>query len=139
MPAVFSLVFICAAAALIWQLARRQERRRAAAPGPAGALEYRTDLPFDACLDALAESRPEDVFTYACPRQPDGTFLLHLTLHNPTNQPVDTVFTLRMDAGRQTVLALHFVREAFGYREPVFPQQLLDDFLAQKLQARRTR
>lgn len=139
MPAVFSLALILAAAALIWQIARRQQRRRQAGPGGAGYLEYRTDLPFDACLDALAENRPEDVFAYTCPRQPDGTFLLHLTLHNPTNQPIDTVFTLRMDAGRQTVVTLHFLREAFGYREPVFPQQLMDEFMAAKLAAHRTR
>lgn len=50
MPAVFSLVVILAAAALIWQLARRGERRRKHLPGPAGYLEYRTDLPFDLSL-----------------------------------------------------------------------------------------
>ena len=39
MPAVFSLVVILAAAALIWQLARRGERRRKHLPGPA-AVSY---------------------------------------------------------------------------------------------------
>ena len=139
MPAVFALGGILAAAALIWQLARRGERRRKHLPGPAGYLEYRTDLPFDGCLDALAQASPQDVFAYTCPRQADGTFLLHQTLHNPSNQSIDSVFTLRMDSGRQTVITLHFLREAFGYREPVFPQELMDEFMAKQLGARRVR
>lgn len=139
MPALFSLVLIAALAALAWQLARRQDARRKAAPGKAGYLEYRTDLAFDECLDRLETAAPEDLFAYECPRQPDGSFVLHFTLHNPTNQPLDTLFTLRMDTGRQTILTLHFVREAFGYREPVFPEALLDEFMNQKFTARRTK
>ena len=29
----------------------------------------------------------------------DGGFLLHLTLHQPTQQPLDTLYTLRLDPG----------------------------------------
>ena len=46
-----------------------------------------------------------------------------------------TLYALRLDAGRQTVVTLHFLREAFGYRQPVFPKELLDAFLAKKLAA----
>ena len=60
---------------------------------------------------------------------------MHFTLHKPTGQPVDTLFALRLDAGRQTVVTLHFLREAFGYRQPVFPKELLDAFLFKKLAA----
>lgn len=135
MPPLLSLALVLAAAVLAWQLARRKDLRRKTAPGPAGCLEYRTPLAFDECLDALAAPGDGDEFEYTCPRQPDGSFLLHFTLHRPSGQPVDTLYSLRLDSGRQTVVTLHFLREAFGYKEPVFPQALLDAFLAQKLRA----
>ena len=37
------------------------------------------------------------------------------------------------------VVTLIFIREAFGYKEPLFPQEMLDEFMAQKLDAHRTR
>lgn len=136
MPAILSLVLIAAAAVLCWRMARQLEaKRRKKAAGGKECLEYRTPLAFDECLDALAARAPEDEFEYECTRQPDGSFLLHFTLHKPTGQPVDTLFALRLDAGRQTVVTLHFLREAFGYRQPVFPKELLDAFLAKKLAA----
>lgn len=136
MPAILSLVLIAAAAVLCWKLAKQLEsKRQKKAAGGEECLEYRTDLAFDECLDALAAHTPEDEFEYDCARQPDGSFLLHFTLHKPTGQPVDTLYALRLDAGRQTVVTLHFLREAFGYRQPVFPKELLDAFLAKKLAA----
>ena len=68
-----------------------------------------------------------------------GPFTLHLTLHQPTQQPLDTLYTLRLDPGRQTVVTLIFIREAFGYKEPLFPQEMLDRFMQQKLDAHRTK
>ena len=136
MPAILSLVLIAAAAVLCWQMAKRLEaKRQKKAAGGEGCLEYRTALAFDQCLDALAAPADQDEFEYDCARQPDGSFLLHFTLHKPTGQPVDTLFALRLDAGRQTVVTLHFLREAFGYRQPVFPKELLDAFLLKKLGA----
>ena len=136
MPAILSLVLIAAAAVLCWQMAKRLEaKRQKKAAGGEGCLEYRTALAFDQCLDALAAHTDQDEFEYHCARQPDGSFLLHFTLHKPTGQPVDTLFALRLDAGRQTVVTLHFLREAFGYRQPVFPKELLDAFLLKKLGA----
>lgn len=135
MPAIFSVVAIVAAAALCWRLARHLETKRAKKAPGADCLEYRTALAFDECLDALAARADDDEFAYTCTRQPDGSFLLHFTLHKPTGQPVDTLYSLRLDAGRQTVVTLCFLREAFGYREPVFPRALLDSFLAKKLAA----
>ena len=136
MPAILSLVLIAAAAVLCWKLAKQLEaKRRKKGPGGEGCLEYRTSLAFDECLDALAARTAQDEFEYECARQPDGSFLLHFTLHKPTGQPVDTLYSLRLDAGRQTVVTLCFLREAFGYREPVFPRALLDSFLAKKLAA----
>lgn len=131
-----SALLLAAALGLIWAALRRQEQRRKDAPGPAGTLEYRTGLPLDECFDRLRARREEDLFDYTCERQPDGAFVLHFTLHRPTSQPLDTVFLLRLDPGRKTVVTLSFVREAFGYREPVFPQEMLDEFLLAKLDAR---
>ena len=54
-------------------------------------------------------------------------------------QPLDTLYTLRLDPGRQTVVTLIFIREAFGYQEPLFPPAMLDEFLLQKLEAHRTK
>ena len=53
-----------------------------------------------------------------------------------TNQPLDTLYSLRLDSGKQTIVTLIFLREAFGYGEPVFPRELLDQFLLEKLEAR---
>ena len=130
-----SVLLLAAALGLIWTALRRQEQKRRTAPGPAGVLEYRTALPLDECFDRLRAQTEADLFAYTCERQPDGAFLLHFTLHRPTSQPLDTVFLLRLDPGRKTVVTLSFVREAFGYREPVFPQEMLDAFLAAKLDA----
>lgn len=136
MPAILSALLIAAAAVLCWRMAKQLEaKRRKKEAGGGECLEYRTSLAFDECLDALAERNGQDEFEYDCARQPDGSFLLHFTLHKPTGQPVDTLFALRLDAGRQTVVTLHFLREAFGYRQPVFPKELLDAFLLKKLAA----
>ena len=109
--ALNSLIYgavIVVLAAMMVYALRRQERRRREAPGPAGMSEYRTDLPIDECMD------------------------------RPTRQPLDTLYNLRMEQGRQTVVTLMFVREAFGYGEPVFRQDVMDGFMADKLEARRT-
>ena len=96
-------------------------------------------LQLDECFDRLDEHRDTDEFVYECRREKDGGFLLHLTLHQPTQQPLDTLYTLRLDPGRQTVVTLIFIREAFGYKEPLFPQEMLDRFMQQKLDAHRTK
>ena len=36
-------------------------------------------------------------------------------------------------------MTLIFIREAFGYKEPLFPQEMLDKFMQQKLAAHRTK
>ena len=61
------------------------------------------------------------------------------TTRQPSQQPLDTLYTLRLDPGRQTVVTLIFIREAFGYKEPLFPPAMLDEFMLQKLDAHRTK
>lgn len=139
MNAVFSILLLACTAGLLVVLLSRREKTRRSQYGPSGLSEFRTDLPLDECFDRLDEHRPEDVFAYECRRENDGGFLLHLTLHQPSRQPLDTLYTLRLDPGRQTVVTLIFIRESFGYGEPLFQPALLDAFLLQKLDARRTK
>ena len=139
MNSVISIVLLAAVLGVIVFLLSRRENSRRSQYGPAGLSEFRTDLPLVDCFDRLDQHSPEDVFAYECRREKDGGFLLHLTLHQPTQQPLDTLYTLRLDPGRQTVATLIFIREAFGYKEPLFPQEMLDTFMAQKLDARRTK
>ena len=139
MNAVISIILLAVALGVIVVLLTRRENTRRSQYGPAGLSEFRTDLPLDECFDRLDEHNDSDVFVYDCRRERDGGFLLHLPLHQPTQQPLGPLYTLRLDPGRQTVVTLIFIREAFGYKEPLFPQEMLDEFMAQKLDAHRTR
>lgn len=134
MSALFLLlILLCGVFALL----RAQKASRRAVPGNNLLLEYRTDAPLDECIDRLRSTAADDIFAYTCEREPDGGFALHFTQHRATQQPIDTLYTLRLEGGRQTVISLVFVREAFGYQEPVFPLSLLDEFFAAKLGASR--
>ena len=139
MNALFSIALLAVViGSIVFMLSRRQNQRRSQY-GPSGLSEFRTDLPLDECFDRLDQHSEDDVFAYECRRENDGGFTLHLTLHQPTQQPLDTLYTLRLDPGRQTVVTLIFLREAFGYQEPLFQPALLDEFLLQKLDAHRTK
>ena len=139
MNALFSIALLAVViGSIVFLLSRRQNQRRSQY-GPSGLSEFRTDLPLDECFDRLDRHSEGDVFAYECRRENDGGFTLHLTLHQPTQQPLDTLYTLRLDPGRQTVVTLIFLREAFGYQEPLFQPALLDEFLLQKLDAHRTK
>ena len=139
MNALFSIALLAVViGSIVFLLSRRQNQRRSQY-GPSGLSEFRTDLPLDDCFDRLDQHSERDVFAYECRRENDGGFTLHLTLHQPTQQPLDTLYTLRLDPGRQTVVTLIFLREAFGYQEPLFQPALLDEFLLQKLDAHRTK
>lgn len=139
MNAVFSLAALAVILGLLFFLLNKRENTRRSQYGPTGISEFRTDLPLDDCFDRLDEHLDGDVFAYECRRQTDGGFLLRFTLHQPTQQPLDTLYSLRFDAGRQTIITLIFLREAFGYKEPLFPQEMLDEFLLQKFDAKRTK
>ena len=121
MNVVFSLILLAAALGCIVFLLTRRENARRSQYGPSGLSEFRTDLPLDDCFDRLDQHSPDDEFAYECRRENDGGFLLHLTLHQPTQQPLDTLYTLRLDPGRQTIATRDSsIREAFGYKEPLF-------------------
>jgi len=139
MAGIFYAALVLAAVFVSIYVARRQNVGRRSQYGPAGISEFRTDLPVDECIDRLDAHSDSDTFAYECRRETDGGFTLRLTEHLPTQQPLDTHYSLRLDAGRQTVVTLIFLHEAFGYQEPVFPPAMLDEFLAQKLEAHRTK
>ena len=139
MSSIFSIVLLVGVIGLIIYLLSHRENKRRSQYGPSGLSEFRTDLPLDDCFDRLDQHSDSDVFAYECRRENDGGFMLHLTLHQPTQQPLDTLYTLRFDPGRQTIVTLIFIREAFGYKEPLFPQEMLDEFLRQKFDAHRTK
>ena len=139
MSSIFSIVLLVGVIGLIIYLLSRRENKRRSQYGPSGLSEFRTDLPLDDCFDRLEQRSDSDVFAYECRRENDGGFLLHLTLHQPTQQPLDTLYTLRLDPGRQTVVTLIFIREAFGYKEPLFQPEMLDAFMLGKLDAHRTK
>ena len=139
MNAVFSILLLAAILGFIVFLLSRKDQNRRSQYGPSGLSEFRTDLPLDDCFDRLDQHSPDDVFAYECRRENDGGFTLHLTLHQPTQQPLDTLYTLRLDPGRQTVVTLIFIREAFGYKEPLFQPAMLDEFMLRKFDARRTK
>ena len=120
MNAAVSILLLAAVLGVIVFLLSRRENSRRSQYGPSGLSEFRTDLPLDECFDRLDDHSDADEFVYECRRENDGGFLLHLTLHQPTQQPLDTLYTLRLDPGRQTVVTLIFVREAFGYKEPPY-------------------
>ena len=139
MNAVFSILLLAAILGFIVFLLSKKDQSRRSQYGPAGLSEFRTSLELDECFDRLDTHSDSDLFAYECRRENDGGFLLHLTLHQPSQQPLDTLYTLRLDPGRQTIVTLIFIRESFGYKEPLFPQEMLDTFMMQKLQAHRTK
>ena len=139
MNAVFSILLLAAILGFIVFLLSKKDQSRRSQYGPSGLSEFRTDLPLDDCFDRLDQHSPDDVFAYECRRENDGGFTLPLTLHQPTQQPLDTLYTLRFDPGRQTIVTLIFIREAFGYKEPLFQPAMLDEFMLRKFDARRTK
>ena len=139
MNAVFSILLLAAILGFIVFLLSKKDQNRRSQYGPAGLSEFRTGLALDECFDRLDSRSDTDLFAYECRRENDGGFMLHLTLHQPSQQPLDTLYTLRLDPGRQTVVTLIFIREAFGYKEPLFPPAMLDEFMLQKLDAHRTK
>ena len=101
MNAVVSIVLLAAVLGVIVFLLSRRENGRRSQYGPAGLSEFRTDLALDECFDRLDEHNDSDVFVYDCRRERDGGFLLHLTLHQPTQQPSGRPLATRSRCSRR--------------------------------------
>ena len=138
MNAVVSVCLLACALGIIVYLLSRRETTRRSQYGPAGLSEFRTGLALDECFDRLDTRSDTDLFAYECRRENDGR-TDYRAANQPSQQPLDTLYTLRLDPGRQTVVTLIFIREAFGYKEPLFPPAMLDEFMLQKLDAHRTK
>ncbi len=139
MNAAVSIVLLAAVLGVIVFLLSRRENTRRSQYGPPAFRSSAPTCRWTSASTGWTSTGTADEFVYECRRERDGGFLLHLTLHQPTQQPLDTLYTLRLDPGRQTVVTLIFIREAFGYKEPLFPQEMLDRFMQQKLDAHRTK
>lgn len=90
------------------------------------------------CRALLGTPAPDDIFTYKLESAASGGWYIHFTLHNPTGQTLDTLYLLQFEGDDPAVLSAHFVREAFGMKEPVIGEELLNAFFAQKLGALRS-
>lgn len=129
------LVAIVIVNAVLYDRIKRKDRQK-----PGMQLSY--DLPGQTeagCRTALEQPLETDLL--ACALEPDrrGGWMLHFLRHNATQQPLDTVYSARFEQGDPARLTLTFESEAFGMREPVLPEDLLDDYFAAKLGAVRVK
>lgn len=130
-----ALPLVAMVLALGWWYARSQRKRRSR---PGQSLRYRVPtLTAASCRGLLSHPAPEDIFSYTLEGAPSGGWYLTFTLHNPTGQPLSTLFLLQFEAEAPAILSLRFVREAFGMTEPVISEALLDQFFAEKMGAQR--
>lgn len=120
-----------------WLFARKKRTRR---KKPGQLLEYTVPgKTAAACRGLLGENPASDLFSYTLEGAKSGGWYIHFTRHNATEQPLDTVFLLQFEGDSPALLSLSFVREAFGMREPIIGEALLDEFFAAKLGAERIR
>lgn len=116
-----------------WLIGRRGKKAR---KKPGMQMEYAVPgCSAAACRDILAARGDDDLFAYELEPAKTGGYYLHLSMHRPTQQPLDTLFQMQFGLESEARFTLEFVREAFGVREPIVPEALLDDFFAQKLGA----
>lgn len=126
-------VLVAAVLAVAWLYQKNAGRRR---KKPGQCLWYRAPVYNAAtCRGLLGKNPAADIFAYGLEAAPSGGWYLHFTAHNPTGQPLDTLFLLQFEEDAPAVFSLAFVREAFGMREPIIKEELLDAFFAQKLAA----
>lgn len=128
-PLALAVIFIG------WWLSRRTVKWR---QKPGQLLRYTVPgKTAAACRGLLGKPAPQDIFGYSLESAASGGWYIHFTKHNPTGQQLDTLYLLQFEDDDPALLVLRFAREAFGMKEPVFAEALLDEFFAQKLGARR--
>lgn len=125
------LVAVVIVNAFIYNRVKHKERQK-----PGMRLAY--DLPGQTeagCRAKLEERNTSDLLTCALEADRRGGWMLHFLRHNATDQPLDTVYSAHFEQGDPARLTLDFESEAFGMREPVLPEDLLDEYFAAKLGA----
>ena len=121
---------------LLFYLYQRANKKRP--PKPGMLLRYEVaDKNAAACRGRLGQPEEDDIFRYTLESAPAGGWYIHFTGHRPTQQQLDTLYLLQFEDDMPAVFSLKFVREAFGMKEPIIGEALLDDFFAQKLAAKR--
>lgn len=136
-PATFLFVGVIVLAVVLYAFfVNRARRKNQNKPGMSMRYETAAHTAVE-CRDVLGDRRPEDSFNLRLDPLQEGGWKLHLLRHNPTEQLLDTVYRLQFEDGSPTRFTLTFVSEAFGMREPVVPEDMLDAFFAEKLGARR--
>ncbi len=131
-----TLALPLAALALLlgWWYTRSAKKRKAK---PGMHLAYTAPGTAAACRGKLGRPADSDIFAYGIEAAAPGGSYIHFTCHKPTGQMLDTLFLLQFTEEDPAAFTLDFVREAFGMREPVIGEALLDAFFAQKLDAAR--
>lgn len=129
------LVVVVVVNAFFYSRMKRKEKEK---PGMRIWYEVPGKTPAE-CRAVLTARDAADLLTVGLEPARDGGWYLHFLRHNETEQPLDTIYRLRLEEGNPTLLVLAFEREAFGMREPVLPEELLDEYFAAKLGAKRTK
>lgn len=112
------------------------KNRRAASRKPGMHLLYQVPgSTAAACRALLASPLEKDLFAYRLEAAPAGGWYMNFKLYRPTEQILDTLFLLQFEAEEPARFSLRFVREAFGVREPIIPEAMLDEFFLAKLGA----
>ncbi len=110
-----------------------QKNKKVQLKNPKYFTQYRTTkYTAGQCRDILQNKNIHDTFAYTIAEGSKGTEIT-FTNYYPTNQIMETVFLLEVKNQQPAEISLTFLREAFGSRKPVIPQELLDDFFAAKL------
>ncbi len=120
---------------MAWLFARGSKKRR---QKPGQRMRYTVPgKTAAACRGLLGDNPGSDLFAYTLEAAQNGGWYLRFTRHNPTGQPLDTLFLLQFEGDTPAVMNLSFVREAFGMREPIIGEALLDAFFENKVGAQR--
>ncbi|MDL2254609.1 hypothetical protein LJC49_11215, partial [Ruminococcaceae bacterium OttesenSCG-928-I18] len=131
------VLFLVAMVLLLGYLNEKNRREKKKRPGQ--LLQYTVPGQTAASVRGILGSpSPADDFSYVLEPAKNGGEYLHLTGHKPTGQVLDTLFLLRFEGDTPAQFSLRFVREAFGQREPIVPEALLDEFFKKKLSAHRS-
>lgn len=118
-----------------WWYATHQKKRR---QKPGQYLRYHVPtLTAASCRGLLGQPQSSDLFAYTLQSAAGGGWYITFTQHTATQQPLDTVFLLQFENEAPAEFSLTFTREAFGMREPVISEDLLDSFFSSKLGAQR--
>ena len=132
-----NLFLALALVGMVWFIAYSRAKNKVAKKSKPGQyMEYtaphKTATQCRALLDIHS---PDEIFDYTIESAPQGGWFIHFTTHRPTGQIMDTLYLIQFTSEQPARFFLSFIREAFGSKEPVFPESMLDEFIQNKLEA----